>query len=309
MTTSDVAVTVPADVTSRRYGRRAAPYLFIAGAAVYLVLLTAAPLLNGLWLSMTDAKLLNPTAGDFIGTENYRTLFGQPRFIDSLLITIVYAAATVTGSLGLGTFAAVMLNRPFRGRGAVRAVLTFPWAVPTVAVSLIFVWIYNNDSGILNRLVEALGFDRQGWLTDTSWALTAVTVASVWKVFPFVMLVVLAALQAVPEELYESARVEGADALSTFRSIVLPWITPTLRIVALLMTIWSIRRFDIIWLLTQGGPVDSTNTMVISVYRESFLNSELGLSAAIGAVGLVLSTVVTVVNFVVEQRIAAKEER
>jgi multiple sugar transport system permease protein len=292
-----------------RAARRLAPYIFMAGAAVYLLLLTAAPLLNGLWLSVTDAKLLNPTAGDFVGTDNYTALLADPGFYHSLLITLIYSAATVAASLTVGTFAAVMLNRPFPGRTVARGLLTIPWAVPTVAVSLIFAWIYNNDSGVLNRAMRSLGLAEQGWLTDTGWALTSVTAASVWKVFPFVMLVVLAALQAVPEELYESARVDGADALNTFRDVVLPFLAPTLRIVALLMTIWSLRRFDIIWLLTQGGPVDSTNTIVISVYRESFLNSDLGLSAAIGVVGLLISTAVTVANFLVERRTAAKEAR
>ncbi|MFI6503244.1 carbohydrate ABC transporter permease [Nonomuraea typhae] len=281
---------------------RRLPYLFIAGAAVYLVLLTAAPLLNGLWLSLTDAKLLNPTGGVFIGFEHYGKLFGEPGFYHSLLVTLVYSAATVAGSLLLGTLAAVLLNRSFPGRTAARTILTMPWAVPTVAVALIFVWIYNNDSGVLNRGVRALGFDGEGWLTDTTWALSAVTVASIWKVFPFVMLVVLAALQSVPDELYESARVDGADPVNTFRDIVYPYLTPTLRIVALLMTIWSLRRFDIIWLLTQGGPVEATNTVVISVYRESFLNSDLGLSAALGAVGLLLSTLVTMAHFLLDRR-------
>ncbi|WP_157252209.1 carbohydrate ABC transporter permease [Nonomuraea typhae] len=284
---------------------RRLPYLFIAGAAVYLVLLTAAPLLNGLWLSLTDAKLLNPTGGVFIGFEHYVTLFGEPGFYHSLLVTLVYSAATVAGSLLLGTLAAVLLNRSFPGRTAARTILTMPWAVPTVAVALIFVWIYNNDSGVLNRGVRALGLDGEGWLTDTAWALPAVTVASIWKVFPFVMLVVLAALQSVPDELYESARVDGADPVNTFRDIVYPYLTPTLRIVALLMTIWSLRRFDIIWLLTQGGPVEATNTVVISVYRESFLNSDLGLSAALGAVGLLLSTLVTMAHFLLDRREAA----
>ncbi|WP_162794689.1 carbohydrate ABC transporter permease [Nonomuraea lactucae] len=281
---------------------RRLPYLFVGGAAVYLVLLTAAPLLNGLWLSVTDAQLLNPTGGSFIGFQHYARLFGDPGFYHSLYVTLVYTAAVVAGSLLLGTVAAVLLNRSFPGRTAARTVLTMPWAVPTVAVSLIFVWIYNNDSGVLNRLVRALGFDAQGWLTDTSWALVAVTAASVWKVFPFVMLVVLAALQSVPDELYESSRVDGADALNTFRQIVFPYLLPMLRVAALLMTIWSLRRFDIVWLLTQGGPVEATNTVVISVYRESFINSDLGLSAAIGAVGLVLSTVVTVAHFALERR-------
>ncbi|GAA0938288.1 sugar ABC transporter permease [Nonomuraea longicatena] len=278
---------------------RRLPYLLIGGAAVYLALLTAAPLLTGLWLSVTDTQLLNPMGGVFIGFEHYVKLFGEPGFFRSLLVTLVYTAATVAASLLLGTLAAVLVNRSFPGRTAARTVLTMPWAVPTVAVALIFAWIYNNDSGVLNRL---LGPARQGWLTDTDWALVSVTVASVWKVFPFVMLVALAALQSVPEELRESARVDGADRLNAFRDVVFPFLRPTLRVVALLMTIWSLRRFDIIWLLTQGGPVDATETVVIGVYRESFVNSDLGLSAAIGAVGLLISSLVTVAHFLLDRR-------
>ncbi|HCT77929.1 MAG TPA: sugar ABC transporter permease [Micromonosporaceae bacterium] len=297
-----------AQPAKRRRAESLAPYVFAAGAAIYLLLFTAGPLLNGVWLSFTDAKLLDPTAGEFIGAENYANLFANPRFYDSLLVTVIYSLATVLGSLVIGTLGAVMLNHAFRGRSLARAVLTFPWAAPTVAVSLIFVWIFNNDSGVLNHLTEKAGLGRHGWLTDPSLALATVTAVSVWKVFPFVLLVVLAALQNVPRDLYESAYVDGADALTIFRKIVLPFLVPTLRVVALLMTIWSFRRFEIIWLLTQGGPVDSTNTLVINVYRESFLNSELGVSAATGAIGLILSGIVTGVYAVIERRATAKEE-
>jgi len=288
-------------------GPRLAPYLFIAAAAIYLLLLTGAPLLDGVWLSLTDTQLLNPTGGTFIGARNYSTLFSDASFGHSLVITILYSAATVVGSLVLGTIAAVAINGAFRGRAVARAILTFPWAVPSVAAVLIFSWIYNKDSGILNQGLGSVGLSGQGWLIDPSWSLFAVTLASVWKVFPFVMLVVLAALQSVPDELYEAARVDGADAFNRFRTVALPFLLPTLRVAALLMTIWSFRRFEIIWLLTQGGPVDSTNALVINVYREAFVNSELGRSAAMGVVGLVLSTLVTIIFFYVDRGAARKE--
>jgi multiple sugar transport system permease protein len=294
--------------TRRAYrGRRLAPYLFIAAAAIYLLMLTGAPLLDGVWLSLTDTQLLNPTDGTFIGGENYSTLFSDASFAHSLVITVVYSAATVVGSLVVGTVAAVAINGAFRGRAVARAILTFPWAVPSVAAVLIFSWIYNKDSGILNHALSSVGLSGHGWLVDPSWSLFAVTLTSVWKVFPFVMLVVLAALQSVPEELYEAARVDGADAFNRFRTVALPFLLPTLRVAALLMTIWSFRRFEIIWLLTQGGPVDSTNALVINVYREAFVNSELGRSAAMGVVGLVLSTIVTIIFFYVDRGAARKE--
>ncbi|TDD87686.1 sugar ABC transporter permease [Actinomadura darangshiensis] len=284
-----------------------APYLFIAAAAVYLLLLTGAPLLDGVWLSFTDTQLLNPTGGVYTGTGNYSSLFSDSAFVHSLLITVIYSAATVIGALVVGTTAAVAINGAFRGRALARAILTFPWAVPTVAAALIFAWIYNKDSGVLNHALSGAGLGGRGWLVDPTWSLFAVTLASVWKVFPFVMLVVLAALQSVPDELYEAARVDGADALNRFRTVALPFLMPTLRVTALLMTIWSFRRFEVIWLLTQGGPVDSTNALVINVYREAFVNSDLGRSAAMGVVGLVLSTIVTVIFFYVDRGAARKE--
>ncbi len=288
-------------------GRQLAPYLFIAAAAVYLLLLTGAPLLDGLWLSLTDTQLLNPTAGTFIGTHNYSSLFSDAEFAHTLGVTIVYSTATVLGALSVGTVAAVAMNGAFRGRVFARAILTFPWAVPSVAAVLVFSWIYNKDSGVLNHTLGSVGLAEHGWLVDPTWSLFAVTLASVWKVFPFVMLVVLAALQSVPEELYEAARVDGADAFNRFRTVALPFLLPALRVTALLMTIWSFRRFEIIWLLTQGGPVGSTNTLVISVYREAFVNSDLGRSAAMGVVGLLLSTIVTVIFFYVDRAAARKE--
>jgi multiple sugar transport system permease protein len=286
----------------RRTAERFAPYIFAAGAALYLLVFTAAPLLNGGWLSFTNTKLLNPDGGDVIGIANYRSLFADARFYHTLLVTVIYSVATVAGSLVLGTAGAVVLDQPFRGRALARAILALPWAAPTVAVVLIFVWIFNNDNGILNQFTGGLGLGRHGWLTDPVLALPMVVAVSIWKVFPFVLLVVLAALQAVPRDLWESARVDGASAITIFRRITLPFLVPTLRVVALLMTIWSFRRFEIIWLLTQGGPVDSTNTLVIDVYREAFINSDLGMSAATGAVGLLLSVLATAVYAVVERR-------
>ncbi|MER7282408.1 sugar ABC transporter permease [Dactylosporangium sp. NPDC000244] len=287
---------------------RLAPYLFVGGAAVYLLVFTATPLLRGVLLSFTDTKLLNPDGGEYVGLDNYHDLLVDDRFASSVLTTILYTACTVAGALLLGTAAAFAINDGFRGRAVVRAILTMPWAVPSIAVVLVFTWIFNVGDGVANRGLAGLGIGEQGWLIDPDLGLLSVTAVSVWKVFPFIMLVVLAALQSVPAELRESARVDGADRFTALKEIVLPHIAPTLRIVALLMTIWSLRRFEIIYLLTGGGPVDATNTLVINVYREAFANSDLGRASALGMLGLCLSLVVTVVYFVVERRSARREE-
>ena len=291
----------------RRRAASLAPYLFVGAAALYLLLFTAVPVVRGLWFSVTDAVLLNPNGGRFVGAENYAELLTEARFWGSVGTTLLYTAATVVGSIVLGTVAAVAINEGIRGRAIFRALLTVPWAVPSVSVVLVFIWIYNVESGVANAGLRGLGIGEQGWLIDPALGLLSVSIASIWKVFPFVMLVVLAALQSVPAELREAARVDGADAFNVFKSAVVPHVIPTIRVVALLMTIWSIRRFEIIYLLTGGGPIDATNTIVISVYREAFQNSDLGRAAAIGILGLCLSMVVTVVYFLVDRREARKE--
>lgn len=283
------------------------PYAFIGAAVIYLALLTGIPIIKGLQLSLTDTQLINPDGGSFVGFDNYSKLLGSDVFLQSVIKTIIYAFGTVVGSLTLGTIAAVILNGQFPGRAIGRAIVVMPWAVPSVAVVLLFKWIFNNDNGVANNALEVLDIGARGWLTDPNYGMLSVLVATVWKVTPFVMLIVLAALQSVPEELYEAARVDGADMYSTFKSIVIPHLMPTLKIAGLLMTIWSFRRFEIIWLLTGGGPVNATNTIVINVYQEAFGNSQLGFAAAVGVLGLVLSLVVTLIYFVLERRTEQKE--
>ncbi|MEB4614569.1 carbohydrate ABC transporter permease [Leucobacter sp. M11] len=295
----------PSSVSERTLAkprRNWTPYLFIAPALIYLAIFLLVPLARGIQLSFTDTKLVNPGGGSFVGVDNYTQMLTSEQFWNSFLATVLYTVGTVVFAVLIGTALAVLINRPFRGRTVVRAILTFPYAMPTVAVALIFVWIYNQSSGALNRGIGVLGLGEVGWLTDPAYGMFSVVLATVWKVFPFVMLVVLASLQSVPEELFEATRIDGADGLSTFRAIVLPHIMPTVRIVALLMTIWSIRRFEIIYLLTGGGPVESTNTLVINIYRQAFSSQNLGLAATIGVLGLILSLSVTVFFLLVERR-------
>ena len=278
------------------------PYLFIALPAIYSLVFSGYPLLKGLQLSLTNAKLLNPNGGRFIGAANYAELLGNPATWASIGVTLFYTLLVVVTSTLLGLASALLIDESFFGRVVVRAMLTVPWAVPTVAVALVFIWMFNDGSGILNTFTQALGLGRFGWLTNPDVALFSVTLATLWKVTPFVMLVLLAALQSVPAELVEDAKVDGASPLRTFRVVTIPAIMPTVRVVVLLMTIWSFRRFEIIWLLTGGGPVNATNTMVISVYRTAFNNNELGLASALGMIGVVMSLAVTVIYAFVDRR-------
>jgi multiple sugar transport system permease protein len=295
-------------MTGTRAARRgrATPYLLVAAAVGYLALFAGVPIVRGVQLSFTNTQLIAPRGGRQVGLDNYAHILGADAFAQTVLTTVVYAFCTVAGSLVLGTAAALILHRWFPGRTLARTVSVLPWAVPTVAVALVFRWIFNNDNGLANDGLAVLGIGARGWLTDPRYGMASVLIATIWKVTPFVMLVVLAALQSVPDELYEATRIDGADAHTAFTLVVLPYLKPTLSVVGLLMTIWSFRRFEIIWLLTGGGPVQATNTVVISVYQQAFNNSQLGFAAALGVLGLVLSLIVTLVYFVLETRSARK---
>ena len=272
-----------------------APYAFVLPLA-YLGVFMFWPLGRQIWMSVTNARITNPNRWTFVGLRNYERLFDDPAFYGSLVVTAVYTAGSVVLGVGLGLVAALAIDRPFPGRTVVRCILLFGWAVPNVAAALIWLWMFNGQSGVLNAVSAGLGFGRQAWLTSTQWALPSVLLVTAWQVAPFVMLTVLAALQSVPGEVREAARVDGADKLNVFRTVTLPHIAPALQLVALLVSVWSIRRFDIIYLLTGGGPAGSTATLVLRVRQAAFEEYDLGGASAYGAAGLVLALLIAAVH-------------
>jgi multiple sugar transport system permease protein len=272
------------------------PYAFIMPPAAYLLVFMFWPLGKQIYMSLTRTRLTNPNRNIFIGFRNYERLFDNAEFYSVLKTTLIYSVSAVIIGVAVGLVAALALNRPFRGRTMVRGILLCGWAVPNVAAALIWLWIFNERSGILNTVVTGLGLERISWLTSTEMALPSVVLVTVWQVAPFVMLVMLAALQSVPEEVKEAAVVDGAGRFSVFKAVTLPHILPTLQLVALLVMVWSIRRFDIIYLLTGGGPVGSTSTLVVQLRQVAFENYDLGLSSAYGVVGLILALMVAAIH-------------
>jgi len=282
--------------------KRLLPYAFIMPPAAYLLVFMFWPLGKQIYLSLTRTRLANPNRSTFIGLGNYERLFANPDFYSVLKITLIYSVMAVVIGVAVGLIAALALNRPFRGRTMVRGILLFGWAVPNVAAALVWLWIFNERSGVLNTIVTGLGLERISWLTSTQITLPSILLVTVWQVAPFVMLVMLAALQSVPEEVKEAALVDGADKLSVFRAVTLPHIMPTLQLVALLVMVWSIRRFDIIYLLTGGGPVGSTSTLIVKLRQVAFENHDLGLSSAYGVVGLILALSIAAIHALFNHR-------
>ncbi len=294
------------ETASRPHAGRWLPYLFIAPASIYLLLFQGLPLLQELYLSFTSTSLLTPRTHVFVGLDNYRDLFRTRDFLNSIAITGIYTVACVVLAISIGLAAALLLDSPFAGRGIARALVTLPWAAPPVAVALIFTWIFNAQYGVFNYGQKLLGIQSfENWLDTPEHALPAILITTIWQIFPFSSVVLLAALQGVPKELREAAEIDGANKLDVFKAVVWPTIRPTVMVLALFVTIWSLRRFDLIWLLTQGGPIGATNTLVIELYRRAFVYRDLGSAAAVGMVGLTIALMITVVYYRVSQRYTA----
>lgn len=284
---------------ARASAERWTPYWFIGPLVIYLLLFQGVPLVQEAGLSVTATSLLSPRDHAFVGLDNYRNLFEAADFHAVVLTTAVYTVACVVLAIGLGLAAALLLDGPFRGRGVARALVTVPWAAPPVAVALVFVWIFNAQYGVFNWVLRTLGFvaGAENWLDTPGLAMPAILITTIWQIFPFAAVVILAALQGVSAELKEAATIDGADRLSIFGAVVWPAIRPSVALLSLFLTIWSIRRFDLIWLMTQGGPIGATETLVIKLYREGFVYRDLGQAAAVGMVGVAVALAVTFVYF------------
>ena len=205
-----------ASEAGRLEGNPWTPYIYIAPIALYLLLFQGYPLVQELLLSFTSTSLLSPQDNVPVGLDNYRELLSTSDFHNTILITAIYTIACVVLSIGLGLAAALLLDRPFQGRGVARAAVTIPWAAPSVAVALIFTWIFNAQYGVFNYAQRAVGLPtgHENWLDSPSLALPAILLTTVWQIFPFASVVLLAALQGVSSELREAAVIDGADRLS-----------------------------------------------------------------------------------------------
>jgi multiple sugar transport system permease protein len=296
---------------ARLDGHPLTAYALVLPATLYLLVFQGYPLLRELMLSFTQTSLLTASQSEWVGLRNYADLWADPDFHRVILTTLLYTVVCVLSAIGFGLAAALLLDAPFRGRGIARALVTIPWAAPPVAVALVFIWIYNAQYGVFGHTLRAFGIAAGGenWLDNMQLAMPAVLLTTVWQIFPFASVVLLAALQGVSSELREAAVMDGADRLSVFKAVVWPTIRPSVALLALFSTIWSLRRFDLIWLLTQGGPVGSTNTLVIDLYRRAFVNHQLGQAAAVGMVGVAIALIVTLVYFRHQARAEKAGER
>lgn len=254
-------------------------YWYITPALILLTGVMIYPLLYVLYLSL-HRKLLIFNLSKFVGLENYFFLWTDERFWNALKNTLFFTITSVSLELILGLSLALILNKPFKGRGLVRAMVLLPWAIPTVVTAKMWEWIYNADFGLLNFLSGA----KINWLGDPSWALLAAILADVWKTTPFVVILLLAGLQILPQEIYQAARVDGASWWACLRQITLPLLKPVILVVLIFRSLDAFRVFDVIYVLTGGGPANTTETLSIYAYKVLFQTLQFGYGSALAVV-------------------------
>ena len=263
-------------------------YLYVAPLMLWLAFTILYPLISAVFLSVQDIKIIG-TPGKFVGLANYTRLLTNDAFWESLL----RSAGWVVGNAAVQTLAAfaaaLMLNQRFRGRGAARIWIILSWIVPAVVVVIIWRWLLSS-SGVVNYLLTTLGIVGEpiGFFSTPRAAQASVILINAWRWFPFMTVTLLAGMQSIPRELYEAAAVDGATAVQRFWSITFPLLGPVLFVLGLVGTLMSFNVFDVIWLLTGGGPSDATTTLPVLIYVTAFTKYRLSQAAAISVVSGVL---------------------
>ncbi|AWI78018.1 ABC transporter permease [Parazoarcus communis] len=254
--------------------------LMLLPSLVFLALFTYWPILRSVWFSFHDVMLGSPEIF-FLGLENYTRLLADGLFWKSFGNTAMYTLLTIPLSIICALLLAVALDTKLRGMAFYRSAFFYPVMIPSVAAGMVWVFLYAPGYGPINGLMAALGLPRLEWLYDRSWAMPAIILMSVWKYAGYFMLILLAALQLVPRDLYEAARLDGVSATRQLLHITIPLISPTLYFVIIIGVLHSYQIFDYVYVMTQGGPADATNVLTFYIYQNAFQFQDIGYASAV----------------------------
>lgn len=280
---------------SRRKSDSLAAGLFLFPSAAIFAVFVFFPLAYTLWLSSTDWNLISPEI-KFIGFKNYSRLASDPLFWKVLSNTVVFSAFTVGASVALGLFIAVSINRKIAGRTLYRTCIFLPYVTATSAMALVWLWIFDPKYGFINMICKAIGLAGPEWLASTSWAMPAIVIMSIWRFTGYIMLIYLGGLQGINGELLEAASVEGAGKTAIFWKITFPLLSPTTLFVIVTTLITMLQNFETVYIMTQGGPVNSTNMLVLYIYQNAFQFFEAGYASAISVVLFAVMIFLTLVQ-------------
>lgn len=296
----------PSLALERRKKRDLFPYLLLLPAVVYLLVMMVYPFCWSLVTSFTDKRV--GVEGHFNGLDNYIQLLTDPIFYQTVANTLIYTLSAVALKVVFGMVMALVLNsKKLKIRNVFRSILYLPWALPILVAVYTWQWMYSDVGGALNYILQQLHIiqDQIGWLATPTMAMIAVIIINAWRGIPFLGISILSGLVTIPEDMYEAAQIDGAGAWKQFWYITLPSVKNVVLLGAVITTIWTLNDFEIIWLLTRGGPDNGTQVFSTMAYTYGFLNKDLGLSIAISV--LTLPFLFLLVGYATKKSMAAND--
>lgn len=278
-------------------------YSFILPNFIGFVCLTLIPIAFSFILSVCKWDAGNASAIQFVGLENFKAMAPDQTFAIAMKNTLLYALGVVPITMLLSLLTAMLLNCKIKGRTFFRSVVFFPYVASLVAVGVVWNALFHPSNGPVNQLLAALGVENlPRWAASTTWAMPTLIMLTIWKSVGYYAIVYLAALQGVPRELYEASRIDGANGWQRFKNITWPMVTPTTFFVVVMLTIFSFKVFDIMYITTQGGPGRSTQVLVYHIYNKAFISQEYGYASALATVLFAIVLVITLLQFRVEKK-------
>lgn len=285
----------------RRISKASCVLLFILPAVIPLGVFWIWPMIKAIFMSFTDWDYMSSTY-NMVGTQNYRELFTDDMFYSSLKNTFVFTLGTLVPTIVGGLAIAILLKKNIKGSALYKAIIFSPWITPTVAISIVWSWIFEPQYGFANYILQLFHLPKSQWLQGSDTAMIAVIIVTVWKGFGWAMVFYLTALEKVPKHLYEAAEIDGANSWNKFISITLPLISPTTFFLTIITTINSLQAYDQIQVLTQGGPSGSTRTILYMYYQTAFENFNMGQATAMATVILLIIGVLSGMQFIASKK-------
>ncbi len=310
MTAADTSTATVAQRRGRSKRRARAGRLFVAPNLAAVAVFMLFPLGFSLYMSLHNWDLFTPAK--FAGLSNYRDLFTEdPLFSIAMRNTVVYVVGTVVPTVLISLAVAGVLNRKIKGIGIFRTIIFLPLAVSSVVIAVVWQFVFNTNNGLLNIVLGWVGISPIPWLVDPKWAMTSLCMVSIWRSVPFATVILLAAMQGVPENLYEAARLDGAGEVRQFVSITVPLIRAAVSFVVVISIIHAFQAFDLVYVLTgrNGGPETSTYVLGIMLFQHAFAFLEFGYASALAWVMFAILLALTVVQLRLGRRRAAQEEK
>jgi ABC-type sugar transport system permease subunit len=272
------------------------PYLFLAPSFAILLVFLIFPLSWNIYIALHGVSLTTLLKEwEYVGLENFVTLFDDPNFYTSLKVTLMFVGGSVALQFGVGILMALVLNQQIRGSGVYRAILIIPWTISAVIAAFSFKFILDDNFGILNYILNQLGMESVGWLSDPNIVIWSLVIANTWYGTPFTLLFLTAGLLSINPSLYEAARIDGASKMRSLFHITLPLLKPFMIINLILITMWSVNLFDIQLIMTGGGPLFSSTTTSLYMYRQAFEFGLLSKGAAAGIILILINLAVAVI--------------